>query len=269
MPDEFLKRTAKLSTEVTRPFPNSRKVYLTGSRPDIKVGIREIDQAETSASFGAEINPPIPVYDTSGVFGDPNVDVDLLKGIPEVRTAWIEERNDTELLSELTSDYGRERKNDSKLAHLRFAHLRTPRRAKQGNNVTQMHYAKQGIITPEMEYVAIRENNRLQTLRSDPRYKKLLRQHTGESFGAAIPDEITAEFVRDEIARGRAIIPANINHPELEPMIIGPNFRVKNNSNIGNSAVTSSIEEEVEKMAWSARWGGDTLMDLSTGKNIH
>jgi len=269
MPDEFLKRTAKLSTEVTRPFPNSRKVYLTGSRPDIKVGIREIDQAETSASFGAEINPPIPVYDTSGVFGDPNVDVDLLKGIPEVRTAWIEERNDTELLSELTSDYGRERKNDSKLAHLRFAHLRTPRRAKQGNNVTQMHYAKQGIITPEMEYVAIRENNRLQTLRSDPRYKKLLRQHTGESFGAAIPDEITAEFVRDEIARGRAIIPANINHPELEPMIIGRNFRVKINTNIGNSAVTSSIEEEVEKMAWSARWGGDTLMDLSTGKNIH
>jgi len=269
MPDEFLKRTAKLSTEVTRPFPNSRKVYLTGSRPDIKVGIREIDQAETSASFGAEINPPIPVYDTSGVFGDPNVDVDLLKGIPEVRTAWIEERNDTELLSELTSDYGRERKNDSKLAHLRFAHLRTPRRAKQGNNVTQMHYAKQGIITPEMEYVAIRENNRLQALRSDPRYKKLLRQHTGESFGAAIPDKITAEFVRDEIARGRAIIPANINHPELEPMIIGRNFRVKINTNIGNSAVTSSIEEEVEKMAWSARWGGDTLMDLSTGKNIH
>lgn len=269
MPDEFLKRTAKLSTEVTRPFPNSRKVYLTGSRPDIKVGIREIDQAETSASFGAEINPPIPVYDTSGVFGDPNVDVDLLKGIPEVRTAWIEERNDTELLSELTSDYGRERKNDPKLAHLRFTHLRTPRRAKQGNNVTQMHYAKQGIITPEMEYVAIRENNRLQALRSDPRYKKLLRQHTGESFGATIPDEITAEFVRDEIARGRAIIPANINHPELEPMIIGRNFRVKINTNIGNSAVTSSIEEEVEKMAWSARWGGDTLMDLSTGKNIH
>jgi phosphomethylpyrimidine synthase len=269
MPDEFLKRTAKLSTEVTRPFPNSRKVYLTGSRPDIKVGIREIDQAETSASFGVEINPPIPVYDTSGVFGDPNIDVDLLKGIPEVRTAWIEERNDTELLSELTSDYGRERKNDPKLAHLRFAHLRTPRRAKQGENVTQMHYAKQGIITPEMEYVAIRENNRLQALRSDPRYKKLLRQHAGESFGAAIPDEITAEFVRDEIARGRAIIPANINHPELEPMIIGRNFRVKINTNIGNSAVTSSIEEEVEKMAWSARWGGDTLMDLSTGKNIH
>ncbi|MGV6808481.1 MAG: phosphomethylpyrimidine synthase ThiC [bacterium] len=269
MPDEFLQRTAKLSTEVTQPFPNSRKVYLTGSRPDIKVGIREIDQAETTASFGAEINPPIPVYDTSGVFGDPNIEVDLLKGIPEVRTAWIAERNDTELLSELTSDYGRERKNNPELAHLRFAHLRTPRRAKQGKNVTQMHYAKQGIITPEMEYVAIRENNRLQALRSDPRYKKLLRQHAGESFGAAIPDEITAEFVRDEIARGRAIIPANINHPELEPMIIGRNFRVKINTNIGNSAVTSSIEEEVEKMAWSARWGGDTLMDLSTGKNIH
>lgn len=269
MPDEFLQRTAKLSTEVTQPFPNSRKVYLTGSRPDIKVGIREIDQAETTASFGAEINPPIPVYDTSGVFGDPNIEVDLLKGIPEVRSTWIEERNDTELLEELTSDYGRERKNDAKLAHLRFAHLRTPRRAKQGKNVSQMHYAKQGIITPEMEYVAIRENNRLQALRSDPRYTKLLRQHAGESFGAAIPDEITPEFVRDEIARGRAIIPANINHPELEPMIIGRNFRVKINTNIGNSAVTSSIEEEVEKMAWSARWGGDTLMDLSTGKNIH
>ncbi|HHC74962.1 MAG TPA: phosphomethylpyrimidine synthase ThiC, partial [Thiothrix sp.] len=220
-------------------------------------------------SFGAEINPPIPVYDTSGVFGDPNIEVDLLKGIPEVRSTWIEERNDTELLEELTSDYGRERKNDAKLAHLRFAHLRTPRRAKQGKNVSQMHYAKQGIITPEMEYVAIRENNRLQALRSDPRYTKLLRQHAGESFGAAIPDEITPEFVRDEIARGRAIIPANINHPELEPMIIGRNFRVKINTNIGNSAVTSSIEEEVEKMAWSARWGGDTLMDLSTGKNIH
>jgi phosphomethylpyrimidine synthase len=269
IPEAFLQRTARLSEEVTKAFPNSRKVYLQGSRQDLKVGIREIDQAETSASFGAEKNPPIPVYDTSGPFTDPDVEIDLLKGIPEVRTVWIEERNDTKMLDAPTSEFGQQRQNDPSLAHLRFEHIRTPRRAKAGKNVSQMHYARQGIITPEMEYVAIRENNRLQELRQDPQYTKLLKQHAGESFGAEIPDEITPEFVRDEIARGRAIIPANINHPELEPMIIGRNFRVKINTNIGNSAVTSSIEEEVEKMAWSARWGGDTLMDLSTGKNIH
>jgi len=189
--------------------------------------------------------------------------------MPDVRTPWIEDRADTELLAGPTSEYGTERQNDPKLAHLRFEHIRAPRRAIAGKNVSQMHYARQGIITPEMEFVAIRENAKLDEIRKDPRYKKLLKQHPGENFGANLPEEITPEFVRKEIAEGRAIIPANINHPELEPMIIGRNFRVKINTNIGNSAVTSSIEEEVEKMAWSARWGGDTLMDLSTGKNIH
>ncbi|HFE31731.1 MAG TPA: phosphomethylpyrimidine synthase ThiC, partial [Gammaproteobacteria bacterium] len=197
------------------------------------------------------------------------IDVDLMKGMPDVRSAWIEERGDTELLAGPSSDYGRQRQGADDLAHLRFEHIRAPRRAKAGRNVSQMHYARQGIITPEMEYVAIRENQRLDELRADPRYEKLLRQHPGQDFGANLPEQITPEFVRSEVAAGRAIIPANINHPELEPMIIGRNFRVKINTNIGNSAVSSSIEEEVEKMAWSARWGGDTLMDLSTGKNIH
>jgi len=197
------------------------------------------------------------------------VNIDLMKGMPEVRSAWIEERGDTEILSGPTSEYGDQRQNDPELAQLRFEHIRAPRRAKSGANVSQLHYARQGIITPEMEYVAIREMQRMDALRKDVRYEKLLRQHAGENFGANLPQEITPEFVRDEIAAGRAIIPANINHPELEPMIIGRNFRVKINTNIGNSAVSSSIEEEVEKMAWSARWGGDTLMDLSTGKNIH
>ncbi len=269
IPDDFIKRTAKLSEEVTRPFPNSKKVYIEGSRPDIRVPMREIQQADTAESIGYEVNPPIPVYDTSGPFTDPDVEIDLLKGMPDVRSGWIAERDDTEQLDGPTSDYGQQRLNDAELAHLRFEHLRKPLRAKAGRNVTQMHYARQGIITPEMEYVAIRENIRLQELRKDPAYKKLLRQHPGQNFGASTPDEVTPEFVRDEIARGRAIIPANINHPELEPMIIGRNFLVKINTNIGNSAVSSSIEEEVEKMAWSARWGGDTLMDLSTGKNIH
>ena len=269
IPKSFLDNTARLSEEITQPFPNSRKIYVQGSRPDIRVGMREIDQADTPASIGFERNPPIPVYDTSGPFTDPDIEIDLLQGIPDVRSAWIDDRGDTEFLDGPSSEYGVQRQNDPSLAHLRFEHIRAPRVAKKGKNVTQMHYARQGIITPEMEYVAIRENCRLQELRNDPAYAKLLRQHKGESFGASIPDEITPEFVRDEIARGRAIIPANINHPELEPVIIGRNFRVKINTNIGNSAVTSSIEEEVEKMAWSARWGGDTLMDLSTGDNIH
>jgi len=221
-----------------------------------------------------EENPPITVYDTSGPFTDPAVEVDLMKGMPDVRSAWIEERGDTEQLSGPSSEYGSQRQSDPSLAELRFEHIRAPRRAKPGpdgkaGNVSQMHYARKGIITPEMEYIAIRENQRLNELRQDPRYAKLLRQHAGQSFGANLPNEITAEFVRSEVASGRAIIPANINHPELEPMIIGRNFRVKVNTNIGNSAVSSSIAEEVEKMAWSARWGGDTLMDLSTGKNIH
>jgi phosphomethylpyrimidine synthase len=269
IPDEFVQKTAKLSEAVTRPFPNSRKVYVEGSRPDIRVGMREVHQDDTAASFGAEVNPPIPVYDTSGPFTDPDVEIDLMKGMPDLRTPWIEERGDTELLDGPSSDYGQERMENAELAKLRFEHIRKPRKAKDGANVTQMHYARKGIITPEMEYVAIRETMRLNELRKDPAYQKLLVQHKGESFGANLPEEITPEFVRDEIARGRAIIPCNINHPELEPMIIGRNFLVKINTNIGNSAVTSSIEEEVEKMAWSARWGGDTLMDLSTGKNIH
>jgi phosphomethylpyrimidine synthase len=269
IPDDFIQKTAKLSEQVTRPFPNSKKVYIQGSRPDIRVGMREIHQDDTPDSMGYEHNPPVPVYDTSGPFTDPHMDIDLMKGMPDVRSAWIEEREDTELLAGPSSEFGNQRQHDAELAHLRFEHIRQPRRARAGKNVTQMHYARQGIITPEMEYVAIRENMRLDELRQDPAYAKLIRQHRGHDFGAAIPHEVTPEFVRDEIARGRAIIPANINHPELEPMIIGRNFLVKINTNIGNSAVTSSIEEEVEKMAWSARWGGDTLMDLSTGKNIH
>ena len=269
IPETFIKKTAELSKEVTQPFTNSRKIYVEGSRPDIRVGMREILQDDTADSMGAEENPPIPVYDTSGPFTDPDVSIDLMKGIPDVRANWIEERNDTELLEGLSSEYGNQRLSDPKLADLRFEHIRTPRRAKAGKNVSQMYYARQGIITPEMEYVAIRENVKLQELRADPRYAKLLKQHAGEDMGANIPEVMTPEFVRDEIASGRAIIPANINHPELEPVIIGRNFRVKINTNIGNSAVSSSIDEEVEKMAWSARWGGDTLMDLSTGKNIH
>jgi len=269
IPDEFIKNTARLSEEVTRPFSNSKKIYIQGSREDVRVGMREIQQSDTSDSLGFEVNPPITVYDTSGPFSDPDIEIDLMKGLPDVRGNWIAERNDTEELDGPTSEFGQLRQDDAALANLRFEHIRKPRRALAGKNVSQMFYARQGIITPEMEYVAIRENQRLTELRKDPAYKKLLKQHPGENFGANIPTEVTAEFVREEIARGRAIIPANINHPELEPMIIGRNFRVKINTNIGNSAVTSSIEEEVEKMAWSARWGGDTLMDLSTGKNIH
>ncbi|WP_019023616.1 MULTISPECIES: phosphomethylpyrimidine synthase ThiC [unclassified Thioalkalivibrio] len=269
IPESFARKTAEVSAEVTRPFPNSEKRYVEGSRADIRVPYREVAQTPTMTSGTPEENPPIPVYDTSGPYTDPEASIDLHRGLADLRGPWIDERADTEWLDGPSSEYGRARAADPELARLRFEHIRPPRRAKAGANVSQMHYARKGIITPEMEYVAIRENNRLQELRADPRYRKLLRQHAGESFGASIPDEITPEFVRDEIARGRAIIPANINHPELEPMIIGRNFRVKVNTNIGNSAVTSSIEEEVEKLVWSARWGGDTLMDLSTGKNIH
>ncbi|MBL7989743.1 MAG: phosphomethylpyrimidine synthase ThiC [Chlorobi bacterium] len=252
-------------TDAVPQFPRSRKIYVEGSRPDIRVPMREITQHDTPAMFGTEPNPPITVYDTSGPYTDPSVAIDLQQGLADVRGRWIAERDDTELLADFSSSYARARMSDQKTEHLRFEHIRQPRRAKPGMNVTQMHYAKRGIITPEMEYVAIRENLRLQELR-DPR---LLAQHAGESFGASIPKEITAEFVRSEVARGRAIIPANINHPELEPMIIGRNFLVKINCNLGNSAVTSSIQEEVEKMTWGIRWGGDTVMDLSTGKNIH
>ncbi|MEA3412055.1 MAG: phosphomethylpyrimidine synthase ThiC [Pseudomonadota bacterium] len=269
IPEDFIRKTARVSHEVTRPFSSSHKIYVTGSRPDLRVGMREIGQTPTPAGIGVEHNPPVFVYDTSGPFTDPDVEIDLLKGLPDVRAGWIGERGDTRLLDGPTSEFGRVRQSDPELANLRFGHLRTPRKAADGANVTQMHYARRGIVTPEMEYVAIRENMRLDELREDPAYRRLLRQHKGQSFGADLPERITPEFVRDEVARGRAIIPANINHPELEPMIIGRNFLVKINTNIGNSAVTSSIEEEVEKMVWSARWGGDTLMDLSTGKHIH
>jgi phosphomethylpyrimidine synthase len=265
IPEDFIKKTTQLSEEVTRPFPHSSKIHVQGSRPDIRVPMRQITQADTSASFGVEKNPPITVYDTSGPYSDPVANIDLLAGLPDVRSAWIGERGDTVQLDGPGSEFGRERQTNPELAHLRFEHIRNPRRALAGRNVSQMHYAKQGIITPEMEYVAIRENLLLDQLQGSG----LLQQHPGHSFGASIPERVTPEFVRAEVARGRAIIPANINHPELEPMIIGRNFLVKINTNIGNSAVTSSITEEVEKMVWSVRWGGDTLMDLSTGKNIH
>ncbi|MGX9731739.1 phosphomethylpyrimidine synthase ThiC [Janthinobacterium aestuarii] len=275
---KFLSATATVDEAAIAPLPNSRKIYVEGSRPDVRVPMREISQSDTEASFGGEKNPPIYVYDTSGPYTDPDVQIDIRSGLDTPRLPWIVERADTEELPGPTSDYGIARLADPKLAELRFNLHRKPRRAIAGKNVTQMHYARQGIITPEMEYVAIRENMRRQEyLRelkaSGPMGERLAdlmgRQHPGQSFGASIPAEITPEFVREEIARGRAIIPANINHPEVEPMIIGRNFLVKINANIGNSAVTSSIGEEVEKMTWAIRWGGDNVMDLSTGKHIH
>jgi phosphomethylpyrimidine synthase len=275
---KFLSATATVDEAAIRPLPNSRKIYVEGSRPDIRVPMREISQSDTEASFGGEKNPPVVVYDTSGPYTDPDVAIDIRSGLPCPRTPWIVERGDTDELPGPTSAYGIARLADPALAALRFNLHRKPRRARDGANVTQMHYARRGIITPEMEFVAIRENMRrkeyLEELRtSGPMGNRLAdlmgRQHPGQSFGAAIPAEITPEFVRDEIARGRAIIPANINHPEVEPMIIGRNFLVKINANIGNSAVTSSIGEEVEKMTWAIRWGGDNVMDLSTGKHIH
>ena len=253
-------------------YPASSKTYLTGSRPDIRVPLRTILQTSTHTDKGEMSNPPIPVYDTSGPYSDPDVHIDLKAGLPAVRAKWIEARGDTEVLKGLSSEYGRDRANDPATAHLRFAQLTNPRRAKAGANVSQMHYARKGIITPEMEYVALRESLNLQALYDKPEYKALLRQHPGNALGAGLPlrpEDITAEFVRQEIASGRAIIPANINHTELEPMAIGRNFRVKINGNLGNSAVTSSLAEEVEKMVWSIRWGADTIMDLSTGKHIH
>jgi len=276
---KFLSATATVDSAAIQPLPNSRKVYVQGSRPDIRVPMREISQADTPASFGFEANPPVYVYDTSGPYTDPDAVIDIRSGLAATpRLPWILERDDTEELDGPTSDYGKARLADPALAELRFNLHRQPRRARAGKNVTQMHYARQGIITPEMEFVAIRENLRRQEYleqlkNSGPNGQRLAdlmgRQHRGQSFGASIPAEITPEFVREEIARGRAIIPANINHPEVEPMIIGRNFLVKINANIGNSAVTSSIGEEVEKMTWAIRWGGDNVMDLSTGKHIH
>ncbi|MDO8177574.1 MAG: phosphomethylpyrimidine synthase ThiC [Undibacterium sp.] len=275
---KFLSVTATVDAAAILALPNSRKIYIEGSRPDIRVPMRAISQSDTPAMFGSEKNPAIYVYDTSGPYTDPAANIDIRSGLASVRGAWIAERNDTEELAGPSSDYGIERLNDASLEELRFNLTRKPRRALPGKNVSQMHYARQGIITPEMEYIAIRENlQRRQYLdelqSSGPMGLRLAevmgRQHPGQSFGASIPDEITPEFVRSEIARGRAIIPANINHPEVEPMIIGRNFLVKINANIGNSAVTSSIGEEVEKMTWAIRWGGDNVMDLSTGKHIH
>jgi phosphomethylpyrimidine synthase len=260
----FVGETAEIDPATKQPFTNSRKVYVQGSRPDIQVPFREISLSDTPSAFGAEKNPPVMVYDTSGPYTDPSVKIDIRNGLPAMRAKWIEERNDTEQLDGPSSAFGVERKNDPALAEMRFNLSRQPRRAKAGMNVSQMHYARKGIITPEMEYIAIRENQRCENM-SD----LLQTQHKGHDFGASIPKVITPEFVRDEVARGRAIIPMNINHPEIEPMIIGRNFLVKINANIGNSALGSSISEEVEKMVWGTRWGGDTVMDLSTGKNIH
>ena len=281
--EQFIATQAKVDEAAIAPLPNSRKIYVEGSRPDIRVPMREISQADTPvssfANTRAEPNPPIFVYDCSGPYTDPAAKIDIRSGLPALRAGWIAERGDTVQLADLSSEYGRQRAADPALDELRFPGLhRKPLRAKAGANVTQMHYARRGIITPEMEYIAIRENLRraeyIESLKNaGPTGQKMAavlgRQHPGQNFGASIPGEITPEFVRDEVARGRAIIPANINHPETEPMIIGRNFLVKINANIGNSALGSSISEEVDKMTWSIRWGGDTVMDLSTGKNIH
>jgi phosphomethylpyrimidine synthase len=252
------------------PYPNSSKVYIQGSRKDIRVPMREIKLADsliggTKESPTYEPNEPICVYDTSGVYTDPQHTIDVYRGLPPLRQSWIEERRDTKILEQLTSYYARERLADTTLDSLRYGHLPEVSQAISGKRVTQLHYARQGIITPEMEFIAIRENMRRKKYRDE----QLNQQHPGENFGANLPDEITPEFVRHEVAEGRAIIPANINHPESEPMIIGRNFLVKVNANIGNSSVTSSIEEEVEKLVWATRWGADTVMDLSTGRNIH
>jgi phosphomethylpyrimidine synthase len=261
---KFTADAAHVDAAAIKPLPNSRKVYVQGSRPDILVPMREISQADTPDGMGAEVNAPIYVYDCSGPYTDPSVKIDIRSGLAAMRENWIIERDDTEVLPKLTSDYGQQRLDDPELAEMRFNLSRAPRRAKAGRNVTQMHYARQGIVTPEMEYIAIRENQKV-----DGMNEMMLRQHPGENFGMSMPKKITPEFVRDEVAAGRAVITANINHPEIEPMIIGRKFLVKINANIGNSALGSSIQEEVEKMTWAIRWGGDTVMDLSTGKHIH
>ena len=279
----FTSEQARVDDASIAPLPNSEKIYVTGSRADIRVPMRKISQDDTPTDMAlsgqsSEENPPIFVYDTSGPYSDPALQIDIRNGLAPMRETWIDERDDTQELAGPTSEYGQARLTDEKLQALRFNLQRTPKRAKPGKNVTQMHYARAGLITPEMEFVALRENqNRAAYLASleatGERGKRMsemmLAQHDGESFGANLPLEITPEFVREEIARGRAIIPANINHPEIEPMIIGRNFLVKINGNIGNSAVSSSIGEEVDKMTWGIRWGADTIMDLSTGKHIH
>lgn len=265
VPSELLQQAERLSADVVRPIPGSRKIHVEGSRPDLQVPMREIALARTPTIFGGEDNAALAVYDTSGPYTDHEAVIDLAAGLKPLRATWIAERGDTEVLAGLSSEFGRKREHDPKLAHVRFGNRPLPRRAVAGANVTQMHYARRGIVTPEMEYIAIRENQRLESIRE----AHLLSQHPGHSFGANIQKIITPEFVRDEVARGRAIIPNNINHPESEPMIIGRNFLTKVNANIGNSAVSSGIAEEVEKLVWSMRWGADTVMDLSTGKHIH
>jgi len=275
---KFLAATARVDDAAVQPLPNSKKVYVEGSRAGVRVPMREVSQADTPTMFGGERNPPVHVYDCSGPYTDPAMRIDIRAGLAPLRLRWIEERGDSEVLASPSSRYGLERLRDPTLAELRFDLKRSPRRALRGANVTQMHYARRGVITPEMEFVAIRENLQreryLEGLRAGGKAgEKMLellgRRHRGESFGAAIPEAITPEFVRGEVARGRAIIPSNVNHPESEPMIIGRNFLVKVNANIGNSAVSSGIAEEVEKMTWAIRWGADTVMDLSTGKHIH
>jgi len=257
------------------PFPASRKVYVKGHIHNIQVAMREVELSETKlhGRFGeTEPNAPVTIYDTSGPFTDPDIEIDVKQGLPKLREQWIVDRGDVEQLQAISSDYGNLRANDQKLDALRFAHISKPYKAKPGMNVSQMHYARKGIITPEMEYIAIRENQRIDLLKEqlNGQYEVMSHQHPGQSFGANTPKGyITPEFVRQEVACGRAVIPSNINHPETEPMVIGRNFLVKINANIGNSAVTSSIEEEVEKTVWACRWGADTIMDLSTGKNIH
>ncbi|MGS5122674.1 phosphomethylpyrimidine synthase ThiC, partial [Escherichia coli] len=251
-------------------FPNSKRIYITGTQPGVRVPMREIQLSPTLIGGSKEQpqyeeNEAIPAYDTSGPYGDPQIAINVQQGLAKLRQPWIDARGDTEELTVRSSDYTKARLADDGLDELRFSGLLTPKRAKTGRRVTQLHYARQGIITPEMEFIAIRENMGRERIRSEV----LRHQHPGMSFGARLPENITAEFVRDEVAAGRAIIPANINHPESEPMIIGRNFLVKVNANIGNSAVTSSIEEEVEKLVWSTRWGADTVMDLSTGRYIH
>ena len=262
--DKFVSKDAGLDKAALESFENSKKVYIEGSTPDIQVPFREISISDTPSEFGAEKNAPVLTYDTSGPYTDPKSKIDIKNGLIPLRNKWIEDRKDTEQLQGPSSTFGKKRKTDPSLEDMRFNLKRNPKKAMAGKNVSQMHYAKKGIITPEMEFIAIRENQRREGI-SDI----LQTQHPGENHGAKIPQKITAEFVRDEVAKGRAIIPANINHPETEPMIIGRNFLVKINANIGNSALGSSISEEVEKMVWGTRWGGDTVMDLSTGKNIH
>ena len=264
--------TLDLAGRITRaPFPGSAKIYIQGSRPDVRVPFREVTLTDTLVAEGEhtrkEANPALRLYDASGVYTDPSVQIDITRGLAPLRGAWINEREDTEALPGISSAYGLERLNDPLLAPLRMAHAPVPRRAKPGMNVSQMHYARKGIITPEMEYIAVRENLVRAQLAERLATERVPKK--GHSFNASIPEQITAEFVRDEVARGRAVIPNNINHPETEPMIIGRNFLIKVNANIGNSAVTSSIEEEVDKLVWSIRWGADTVMDLSTGENIH